>query len=168
MKLRKLIIEDAPLMLEWMHDPSVVRNMQTDFSRKELKDCIAFIHAAEMDDGNLHLAIADDDNIYQGTVSLKHFRNGTAEFAITIRKSAMGTGVASLAMKEIIRRGFEGCGLKQIYWCVNPENKRAVRFYDKNQYNRICVRECPELMENIQGYTEHQIDSYIWYFVNNG
>ena len=41
-----------------------------------------------------------------GTVSLKHIKNNTAEFAIAIRKIAMGYGFASYAMNEIIQYGF--------------------------------------------------------------
>ena len=35
-KLRRLKPEDAPLMLEWMHDPSVVEKLQTNFAGKTL------------------------------------------------------------------------------------------------------------------------------------
>lgn len=38
MKLRPLEEKDATLMLEWMHDDSVVHNMGTDFSKKTIED----------------------------------------------------------------------------------------------------------------------------------
>ena len=137
MKLRKLEIKDAPLMLEWMHDPDVVQNMQTDFTDKTLSDCETFIRTSQTDNKNLHLAVVDDDNTYMGTVSLKNIENGAAEFAIAVRKGAMGRGFSKYAMSEIIRTGFEKLKLKSVYWCVSPENKRAVKFYDKNGYTRI-------------------------------
>ncbi len=28
-------------------------------------------------------------------------------------------------------------GLNCIYWCINPANQRAVRFYDKSGYCRV-------------------------------
>ena len=43
MKLRNLILEDAPLMLEWMHDKSVVAHLGTNFAEKTLADCQRFI-----------------------------------------------------------------------------------------------------------------------------
>ena len=89
------------------------------------------------DDKNLHLAVVDDNNTYMGTVSLKNIENDAAEFAITVRKNAMGKGFSKYAMSEIIRIGLEELNLKSIYWCVSPENKRAVKFYDKNGYMRI-------------------------------
>ena len=44
MRLRKLEIKDAPAMLEWMQDRSVVADMNTDFSSKTLEDCALFTH----------------------------------------------------------------------------------------------------------------------------
>lgn len=40
-------------------------------------------------------------------------------------------------MAEIIRIGFEEKGLKKIYWYVDSANQRAIKFYDKNGYQRI-------------------------------
>jgi diamine N-acetyltransferase len=137
MKLRKLELKDAELMLEWMHDPSVVKDLQADFASKTKIDCEYFITAAQDVSKDLHLAIVDDEDEYMGTVSLKHIENGSAEFAITVRRTAMGKGYSKWAMNEIIQIGFEKLNLLSIYWCVSPENKRAIRFYEKNGYQRI-------------------------------
>ena len=159
MNLRKLELKDAPLMLEWMHDPDVVQNMQADFAHKTLSDCENFIRVSHTDDKNLHLAVVDDNNTYMGTVSLKNIENDAAEFAITVRKNAMGKGFSKYAMSEIIRIGLEELNLKSIYWCVSPENKRAVKFYDKNGYMRIDLSKL-----NISGgYSPQQLQHYIWY-----
>lgn len=161
MLLRKLIPEDAPLMLEWMHDPAVVENLQTNFGAKTMEDCLRFIDAARNTGGDLHLAVADEDGTYMGTVSLKHITGEQAEFAITVRAAAMGRGFSRFAMAGILEIGLEELGLKRIYWCVSPENRRAVRFYDKNGYARTD----PETLD-IPGYTPEQISAYIWYCVN--
>ena len=65
---------------------------------------------------SIHLAVADDSDTYMGTVSLKHIDKvaGNCEFAITVRKCAMGEGYSSYAMKEIIRIPIEELNLKQI------------------------------------------------------
>lgn len=146
-------------MLEWMHDDSVVHDLQTDFSVKTIDDCISFIEMSQNDKENLNLAIVDDNDEYMGTVSLKHISNGTAEFAITVRKSAMGKGYSKFGMEEIIKKGFNDLGLSYIYWYVSPENARAIRFYEKNGYKRasyssICA---------IKDYREKQITDYYWY-----
>lgn len=157
MKLRKLEIEDASFMLEWMHDKFVVSDMQANFAEKTIADCEAFIRASWSDTSNLHLAITDDGDTYMGTVSLKHITDSSAEFAITIRKSAMGQGLSKLAMAEMLRIGLEDMNLEQIYWCVSPKNKRALRFYDKNSYHRVGF----DKLGNLEGYVHPEY--YIWY-----
>ena len=146
MKLREFLMKDAPLMLEWMHDDYVVHDMKTDFTSKTLEDCISFINAAQDTTENLHLAIVDDNDTYMGTVSLKSISNYAAEFAITVRKSAMGNGFAKHAMSAIIEKGFKELDLKNIYWFVSPQNARALRFYDKNGYMRTNRAEVQDIV----------------------
>lgn len=163
MKLRALEQRDAPLMLEWMHDENVVEHLSAAFATKTEGDCSRFIEASSHDPQNLNLAIADEADTYMGTVSLKHIdiQRREAEFAISIRRCAMGKGFSRFAMAEIIRRGLEELGLDRIYWCVSPENKRAVRFYDKCGYGRIC----PETLNVSSWYTDEQVSSFLWYCV---
>lgn len=160
MKLRKLQIKDAPLMLEWMHDQSVTEYMQTNFASKSLEDCEDFIKKAQNISENIHLAIVDDNDSYMGTVSLKNIRDGYAEFAITIRKVAMGKGYSKFGMHEIIRVGFEVLNLQTIYWCVSLNNIRAIHFYDKNGYKRVDYTS-----RMVGHYTKEQIDQYYWYAI---
>lgn len=113
-------------------------------------------------DRDLHLAIVDETDTYMGTVSLKNITEGTAEFGIAIRASAMKKGFARFGMEEIVKIGFEIYGLTQIYWLVNPENLRALRFYDKNGYQRVK----PGKILHIEGYTKEEIKQHIWYAIN--
>lgn len=163
MKLRKLEEKDAPLMLEWMHDESVVKDLNRNFGAMTIEDCKRFIAGSADENENLHRAIVNDEDEYLGTVSLKHINRDslTAEFGITIRKCAMGTSAAIDAMKTMLEIGKNEHGLKQIYWCVDPKNVRALRFYDKNEFSRrdyeeICVK--PD-------YDEKLISYFVWYIV---
>ena len=158
MILRDLEEEDAPLMLEWMHDESVVKDLKTDFASKTLEDCKNFIKNSRNDEVNRHYAI-DVDGEYMGTVSLKNIEKDKAEFAITIRKSAMGKGISTIAMKEIIRIGFEEMNLRKIYWYVDPENKRAVKFYDKNGYQTAPEKIDPEKSGGVNKYIWYQVET---------
>lgn len=160
MKLRKLESKDASLMLEWMSDDSVVHHMGTDFSKKTIEDCLSFINGSNKDKTNVHLAIVNDSDEYMGTVSLKnvHKENGYAEFAIAVRKAAMGKGYSQWAMKEIFKYGFDKLGLNKIYWYASPKNLRAIRFYDKNGYTRL--NDVPIGIK--QGLKATKLD-YIWY-----
>lgn len=157
MILRRLKYKDSFFMLEWMHDESVVKYLKADFASKTIDDCNEFIKDSLDSSENLHLAVVDDNDEYMGTVSLKHIHENSAEFGITVRKCAMGKGYSKYAMNEIIRKGFEELHLDLIYWCVAPENKRAVRFYDKNNFLRCA---CPSV---VHGYTKEEKERYIWY-----
>ena len=72
MRLRNLELKDAPLMLEWMHDESVVGKLKGNFIEKTLADAESFILASANKKENIHLAIVSDEDEYMGTVSLKH------------------------------------------------------------------------------------------------
>lgn len=138
-ELRKLRLEDAPFMLEWMHDDDLVKDMRADFKSKTLEDCQSFIRASQEDKNNAHFAVADIADTYMGTVSLKNIdiENKAAEFAICMRRCALGNGMAAEAMKKVIEKAFQEMELEIVYWSVNPGSKRAVRFYDKNGYMRV-------------------------------
>ena len=159
MRLRNLELKDAPLMLEWMHDESVVGKLKGNFIEKTLADAESFILASANKEKNIHLAVVSDEDEYMGTVSLKNVEDGSAEFAITVRKSAMGRGYSWYGMEEIIRLAFEQYGLESVYWCVSRENERAVRFYDKNGYQRVTV--VPS--DICDKYSKEQNEMFIWY-----
>lgn len=162
MKLRQLEGKDAEFMLEWMHDDFVVKNLKTNFTNKTLMDCKKFIADSHDDSKNLHMAIVNEADEYLGTVSLKHIDDiHYAEFAITVRKKAMGHGFSKFALNEILRIGFENYGLNCIYWCVDKMNLRAIKFYDKNRYPRVPHEDIKTALI----YTDEQINSYIWYAV---
>ncbi len=161
MYLRKLKLQDAPLMLEWMHDDDVTHDLSGNFAEKSLEDCEKFIRASADATENMHLAIASDSDEYMGTVSLKHINeaDSNAEFAITVRKEAMGKGYAWFGMSEIIRIAFEELGLKSVYWCVSKENKRACRFYDKHGF-REALDISDEIIKRYAG-----VPNLKWYAV---
>lgn len=155
MQLRRLQMEDAPLMLEWMHDPDAVAHMHARFGAMTLTDCQEFIRSAQSDVPNLHRAVADEAGTYLGTVSLKNVdkQQREAEFAIAVRRAAMGHGVSSWAMKAILALGFTELGLRRIYWCADAANVRACRFYAKQGFQpRTAIPD------------EHNL---LWYEVTN-
>lgn len=164
MKLRKLEEKDAPLMLEWMHDESVVGNLHTNFAEKTIDDCLAFIEASKDGSKNLHLAIANDEDEYQGTVSLKHidYDQGTAEFAITVRSCAMGHGYSWFGQYEILKKAFDELNLQSVYWCVSRKNERAVKYYDKHNFHEV-VDIPPDILARYEGE-----DRLKWYAVLAG
>ena len=161
MYLRELKIEDAPLMLEWMHDEKVVGNLRGNFTDKTIRDCEAFI-ATSVSESDIHLAIASDSDEYMGTVSLKHIEDGSAEFAIVVRSYAMRRGYSWFGMEAIIEKAFNELGLESVYWCVSRNNKRAVRFYDKHNFHEVL--DVPQKV--LDRYAE--VDNLKWYSILKG
>lgn len=163
-KLRLLEEKDSINMLEWMHDDNVTKNLKNNFREKKITDCLNFIVNSKKDKNNINLAITNNIDEYLGTVSLKNidYINKNAEFAITIRKKAMGTGCAIFAMKEIIKRAFYDYNLKNIYWYVDKANIRAIKFYEKNKFQKVNFNKILDLNVEID-YNEN----YIWYLVKD-
>ena len=165
MYLRELRIEDAPLMLAWMHDESVVGKLRGNFASKTIEDCYKFIQSS-ISENNIHLAIASETDEYMGTVSLKNIEDGSAEFAITVRKEAMSKGYSWFGMEAIIEKAFDELNLESVYWCVSRENERAVRFYDKHNFHEALdipqkVLDRYDGIENLKWYSVLKGDEFI-------
>ena len=133
MRIRNLEQKDAELMLEWMHDAEIASQFRKEMQKLTIEDARSYIAGCVNDNANVHFAIVDDADEYLGTVSLKNInrQDQNAEYAICLRRKAMGTGAAKFATEQIISYGFNTLKLARIYLNVLSENKRAVRFYEK-------------------------------------
>lgn len=131
--LRKLEEKDAQFMLEWMHDEDINQFFRFDAASMTYEEAVEYIKNANQKKDEVHYAIVNEDDEYLGTISLKHIdnENKKAEYAISTRKKAHGTGVAKHATDEIFKIAFEELGLNKVYLNVLSVNKRAVRFYEK-------------------------------------
>ena len=145
MKLRNLEYKDIPYMLEWMHDSSVTEFLRNDFISIDEVRAKEFIDNS-INENSVNYAIVDDGNEYMGTVSLKHIdkENKKAEYAICMRKKAMGKGLSKFATDEILRIAFKNLDLNKVYLYVSKDNIRANKFYQK--YNFILEGEFKEDM----------------------
>ncbi len=136
--LRSLKEKDAVLMLEWMHDAEIQKAFQKKMINLTLDDAIKFCRESNKNDTiadgiNMHYAIVDETDEYYGTVSLKKIdlRNKNAEYAIAMRRSAQGKGIAWQATKLVLQIGFDKFKLHRIYLNVLKDNERAIHFYRK-------------------------------------
>lgn len=131
--LRPLEERDAPLMLEWQKEPSIMCFFRFDASRATVESCRAYIEAARRETDSRHYAIADENDEYLGTISLKHIDpvRKDAEYAISTRKCAHGTGAALAATRRLLTIAFGELGLERVYLNVLTENGRANAFYRK-------------------------------------
>jgi len=133
MHLRRLCKNDAIYMLEWMKDTELTENFRFNTEDTTINSVNDFIDHSIGDENNLHYAIADEQDVYLGTISLKAINrvDKNAEYAIALRKSVIGTGIASFATKSIIEIAFNELKLNKVYLNVLAENVRAIRFYEK-------------------------------------
>jgi len=140
-RLRKLMEKDAPLMLEWMHDPQVQTGFKKNMLEASLEDALTFIRGAQDTEvskagQSVHFAIVNDEDEYLGTISLKNVDplNETAEYAIATRKVAHGTGAAFLATGLLLQKAFSEYGLNRVFLSVYANNESAIRLYEKSGF----------------------------------
>lgn len=132
MRLRPLEKKDAEGILEWMKNPDI--NCYYRFNPEEVtkESVIKFIENS-MTEENKHFAIVNELDEYLGTISLKNIdlTNKSSEYSIGLRESAIGTGAAAFASKELFRIAFKELELNKVYLNVLSDNQRAIRFYNK-------------------------------------
>lgn len=136
MRLRPLEAKDTEGMSEWMQDLDIQKSFLFSTQDKTYDDVLGFINAAEtqpIDGKSIHYAIADDNDEYLGTISLKNvnLQCRSAEYAISLRKCAQGKGIATWATKKILQMAFEEFHFQRVYLNVLSDNERAIRLYEK-------------------------------------
>lgn len=126
-------------MFEWMTDPEITRFFRFDPSNVTLQSCEEYIEKADSLPNARHFAIADESDEYLGTISLKDIdlENRCAEYAISTRKKAHGTGAAMQATRLVLQYAFEELGLERVYLNVLAENGRANAFYRKSGFRFV-------------------------------
>lgn len=140
--LRQLKEEDAPFMLEWMHDSEIQKGFQKEMSKMDLSDVVRFCREAKIsscpqDMQTRHFAIVDnEDDEYLGTISLKNIdnKNRTAEYAISTRKKVHGRGIAKKATGLLLKKAFQDYNLNRVYLSVLKNNKAAIALYERSGF----------------------------------
>ena len=165
MKLRELRLEEAPLMLEWMSDPELTSGFHTNYSSITLSEAEEFIKTAQNSRSEKHYAIANDEDEYMGTVSLRNIDKvqGVAEFVIVVRRLALSKGYALHGMIEALDIAFDCLGLNSVYWRVRSSNTRALHFFRKHGFNTLDQ----DVPANILDKHRSETDS-VWFAVLRG
>ena len=130
--LRPLMEKDGLRMVEMMHDAVTTQYLQIGGPSYTLETALGFIAITADETENLHRAVVDGDDVYQGSVSLKHIDpvKKEAEYAISMHPQAQGKGAAKAGSKGILDIAWS-LGLNRVYLNVLEENERANRFYQK-------------------------------------
>lgn len=138
MRLRKLDYDDASLMFEWMHDENVTKYLHAQYGNLTLTEVENFIVNTSKSDDEIHYAVVNDEDKYVGTVSLRHIDKfeEIAELSIVVKFDFFGKGYGWFAVCQMLKYAFNVLKLRGVYWKVNAENSRAIRFFDKHGFNR--------------------------------
>lgn len=133
MILRSLEEKDNIYMLEWMKDPKINCFFRFNPENVTLETVTEFINNCLKDKKNHHFAVADDNNIYQGTISLKNIDmySKTAEYAIALRYNSQGKGIGTFATEKILEYAFRELNLNRVYLNVLADNVNAIKLYKK-------------------------------------
>lgn len=160
--LRSLQIDDLNYMYEWMTDSEVTKYLVLTRMPFSKDDLLGFIKNSWRNDKDIHFAIADDNDEYVGTISLKsiNYTDRNAEYAIAMRRKYWGKNYAMEATKRIIDFGFNKLNLHKIYLNVPASNIRAHKFYTKFGFQRENI-----FKEHL--YLNGIYEDLIWYCILN-
>jgi diamine N-acetyltransferase len=131
--LRALKPEDASGMLEWLNDFSISQYFTFAYKQHDLESVYQYIYEANHEDKHHHYAIANEQDQYLGTISLKNIDqvNGHAEYAIAIRKSFHGQGIGEKASRILLELAKVELKLHKVYLSVLTNNQAAIHLYEK-------------------------------------
>ena len=130
--LRPLMEKDADRMVEMMQDAQTTQFLQIGGPDYTKDTALGFICMSSDESMNLHRAVVDEADVYQGSVSLKHIdlEKKEAEYAISMHPQAQGKGAAKAASAGILELAWS-MGLERVYLNVLDRNQRANCFYQK-------------------------------------
>jgi len=137
-KLRPLKLTDADYMKEFVEDENISNNLLFTRYPFSTENMISFIKTSWEDKRNIHYAIANENDEYIGTISLKNisYIDKNAEYAIVIRKKYWGQKIALKATDKLLFYGFNILNLEKIYLNVLSHNGRAIKFYEKYGFKK--------------------------------
>ena len=137
--IRPLSEEDADTSYRWRNDPAIweyTGNRPDIEISKNIER--AWIRKAIKESNSCRFAIMAD-GIYVGNIQITNINERKeGQYHIFIgEKTYWGKGVATLATYQIIRFVKEVLDLKQLYLLVNPDNKPAIKVYEKCGFIKV-------------------------------
>lgn len=164
MKIRKYSLDDVHEMYELFKDKEVTRYLYDNYDYYSMENTKTFI-SNENNNQEIHRAIVNDEDKYVGTVSLRYIdlEEGTAELTIVVKKDYHSKGYAWFAICEILNLAFKELNVRGVYWRIDANNKRAIRFFEKHGFNKLDA----DIPHKIKERHIKEKNS-IWFAVLNG
>ncbi|WP_430475985.1 GNAT family N-acetyltransferase [Thalassospira lucentensis] len=142
--LRGVKREDLLNIRRWMENPEATRYMETGWRPIPDKELEAAYDSFTNSSENVVFVI--DDKVSGESVGfcgiyLIQWICRRGEFRILIGKTdALGKGLGTAALKEVVGYAFDKLNLETLYLGVNTENTRAVCSYEKVGFQKEGVR----------------------------
>lgn len=132
LKLRPIGSSDIPALHEFWNDPEVRRYLWDDkhVSRKTVAEIVAASEQcfADFGSGFYIIEMANKPGVLVGFCGHRRFEDGEQiELLYGILPDFWGEGIVTEAATEVLRHGFEQCGLGRVVAATDTPNQRSVR-----------------------------------------
>ncbi|WP_079989535.1 GNAT family N-acetyltransferase [Candidatus Protochlamydia phocaeensis] len=158
--LRSLSRDDLKCFYTWASDPEVAQTMTWEAYSSEEEAYKFLVEVAEKHSWFKAICL---DGVPIGSVTLSQGKGNAAcraELGYVLAKAYWGKGIATLAVKNAIKQGFNDLGVKRIEALVDPENISSQKVLAKAGLS------CEGLLKNYILFKGEMRDRYIYAIVN--
>src|SRR3989338_10821220 len=140
--LRPLKLKDIDLVMTWVNDPKVIKNLQhfnKKFTRKEEQ---AFIRKSLKSKNDFIFSIfrkSDNGYIGQGAINQIIWENKLGRLSLIIKKEHWGKGYAQQAIPLILRFAFNQLKLHKVWLMVYATNNKTKHIYMKFGFKKEAL-----------------------------
>ena len=129
--LRKLNIEDASIRYcNWLNDPEVNKYLET--RKVTIEELRVYIKEKNEKNNCLLFGIFDKNkNEHIGNIKIEAFHTGVHIGILIGEREYWNKGIGTEATKLLVKHAFDTLDIKSIYLGVIPQNKGAIRIYEK-------------------------------------
>ena len=158
--LRKLVYSDRNDIFAYAQNPEIAKHLLWE-PHQNISDTIEFlniVYSAYNKNKAAPWGITLADNKIIGTAGFVNWENNKniAEIGYALSQEYWGKGIATEAVKEVIKFGFETLGLLEMIATVKPGNIGSIKLLLKCGFNPIVVRKGQMLikdkLENVETY----------------
>lgn len=141
--LRKILISDKKYFAKWWRDKyllKVTSGILRRITDKEVDRYFSRILKNKRD--GQYIIIANRRVI--GYISLVQRKNGWHEIKIVIgEKNQQGKGYGTEAIRLLVRKA-RRAAIKKVYLEVRPDNLKAIRAYEKRDFQKVGIKKYPK------------------------
>jgi RimJ/RimL family protein N-acetyltransferase len=157
-QIRPILKKDAPTIAKLGNNKKIWNNIRDAMPHPyHLKDAESFIASKEKDKPNTTFGITINDNLC-GLIGLeiqKDIYRKSAELGYWLGESYWGKGLASEAVKLVVKHGFEHFDIERIFAAAFEYNIGSIRVLEKNGFVKEGIAR-KAVFKNNAYYDEHR------------